>query len=93
MERKEYIGGEIPEVAEGKLPESIDYGGKKYTLKAHECSDENFGGWWFFGYMDETDRPANVHDKEYWYYLCAMGKNREEAYNDILEKYTNMVKE
>ena len=92
MERIEYVGNEIPEVAEGKLPSAIEHSGKIYILKSGECTDEKFSGWWYFGYVDETGMPAYVHDKEYWYYLLYMDMSRKKAYNGILEKYCKMVK-
>lgn len=74
-----------------ELPKSIVYGGVTYTLSVDRYDDELYSGWWSYGYYDENNLPAHVHDKEYWYYLCAMSPTKEEAYNDIFEKLNNMI--
>ena len=77
------------------LPTKLKIKGKDYILEESQFSkhSEVAPGWWCFMYrpLDNQGMPPEVHDEHDWYYLCSVAENKEEAYNDMLERVNSMI--
>lgn len=77
------------------LPEKITIGERvfvRYIMQAAP-DDELFPNWWFVMYEpeDKMTLPAEVHNKEYWYFLSSANETREGAIADMEERISTMI--
>lgn len=77
------------------LPTFLTIKGKDYILEEKQFSkhDKIIPGWWSFTYrqLGNDTWPPEVHNKNEWYFLCAVAESRESAYNDMVERVNTMI--
>jgi hypothetical protein len=80
---------------ENKLPESITIGERVFVLNIWQAEETNeiLPDWWFVSYdpEDKMSLPAEVHNKEYWYFLSSADETREGAIADMEERISTMI--
>lgn len=77
------------------LPEKITIGDRVFVLNIWQAEETNeiLPNWWFVSYdpEDEMSLPAEVHNKEYWYFLSSADETKEEAIADMEERISMMI--
>lgn len=77
-----------------ELPKTITLDGVDYHL-VERCISEHdiiIPGWWQFWYErhDIRELPPRVSDGKTIYYLTSSAEEKDEAYNDLLERVNNI---
>lgn len=72
-----------------KLPQTILFDGKEYTLSVEHFSNGMLSGWWCMKYIGDDGMPPSVNDGINGYYLASVAPKEEDAQADLHEKLSN----